>query len=154
MTDITTHDLEAYEAGRRELEEILGLDAEYMQALRGRAQFFLDEGHDERALIMLEMLEELDRRDPMPLLLGVEVLLRLGRSSDARRKIETLLARDPHSLDARVAKAEVELATGSWVQAAATLADVLARDAAGSSPAAKRALALAARAHAAYEACR
>ena len=97
--EITTADVERWAAGKVELKDLIGLDAAELEGLQGRAQFFLDGKHDERALIMLEMLEELDRTDPLPTLLAVEVLLRLGRSDAAEEKVEALLRRRPGDPD-------------------------------------------------------
>lgn len=148
MSEITDHQVDAYLAGKQELVELLGVDADTLDKLRGRAQFFLDGGHRERALIMLEMLEELDRRDKLPTLLAVEVLLDLGRSDAAHEKIFGLLARDGQDPDALVALAELKLATGELAPAADLLRQVLERDPERKTPAGARAHAVAARAHA------
>jgi len=148
MTEITQKHVDDYAAGKVELATLLGLSPEYVTDLRGRAQFFIEGGHDERALIMLEMLEELDRSDTLPTLLAIEVLQKLGRSDAAEEKIERLLARDPHDLDALVAKAELLIATGELAPAAATLEAVVERDPDGRTDAGKRARAVAARASA------
>ena len=92
---LTDAELDAYERGEAELEDLLGLTPQYMDGLRGRAQFFIDGGHQERALMMLEMLEELDRTDVQPTLLAVEVLLKMGDSDRAEEKINELLERRP-----------------------------------------------------------
>ncbi len=145
-------ELDRYLAGERELRDVLGLEPAYVAQLRGRAQFYLDGGHHERALIMLEMLEALDRTDPLPTLHAIAVLLELGRSRDAEEKADELLARAPGDPDALVAKAEVKLARGELVPAAELLGNVVARDPHGTTAAARRALALAARADAAFRA--
>lgn len=141
----TTH---ATVNGFRELKDLLGLGPDHLERLRGRAQFFIDGGHYERALIMLEMLEALDRNDTLPTLLAIDSLLALGRSDGAEAKARALLARDPDDGDALVALAEVQIAVGDLVPAAATLERVVTRDPDGVTEAGRRALAVAA---AAYE---
>ncbi|MEK7703776.1 MAG: tetratricopeptide repeat protein [Myxococcota bacterium] len=148
MSEITNQHVDAYVGGKIELVDLLGVDADTLDKLRGRAQFFLDGGHRERALIMLEMLEELDRRDKLPTLLAIEVLLELGRSDAARDKIDALLARDAHDPDALVALAELRLATGELVAAANLLRTVIEVDPDAKTSAGARAQAVAARAHA------
>jgi predicted Zn-dependent protease len=142
------NELGQYLEGRCELKEILGLSSEYLEQLRGRAQLFLDGGQDERALMMLGMLEELDRRDPLPSLLAAEVLLRQGRSDAALVAVEKVLTRDPQCAEALVTLAEIHLAAGEMVPAAATLSRVLANDPGGATAAGQRALTVAARGHA------
>jgi len=148
MTTLSPQDIKSYAAGTRELRDLLGIDGATYDALRGRAQFFLDGGHRERALIVLEMLEELDRTDALPVLVAVEVLLELGRSDAAAEKIHRLLARDANDADALVALAELKIAIGELVPAADVLARVLEGDPEGRSAAGARARAVAARAHA------
>jgi thioredoxin-like negative regulator of GroEL len=146
--------LDAYLAGKRELHRILELTPEQVQALRGRAQFFVDGEHDERALIMLEMLEELDRTDPRPTLMAIDVLLRLGHSDAAKEKVEALAARHPGSADALTARAQLQIGMGEWANAAETLREVAKRDPSAKTDAGKRGRALAARAYAIFEANR
>ncbi len=152
--DVTDTEVQAYLDGSSELRDILGMNAELVEQLKGRAQFFLDGGHDERALIMLEMLEELDRTDATPTLLAIETLLKLGLSDRAQEKVETLLARTPDDPDALVARAQLELSTGRWVAAAATLERVVNRDPEAKMEATKRALILAQAAYERFEAAR
>jgi predicted Zn-dependent protease len=142
----TTKQVEDWAAGKAELKDVIGLDAESLARLRGRAQWFVDGGHHERALIMLEMLEELDRNDVNATLLAIDMLLELGRSDAAERKIEALLARAPDDPAALVAKAELLIRGGKLVPAARLLEAVVARD--PQAEPARRALAVAARAHA------
>ncbi len=125
MTEFDPTRLEAYDRGEVELKDLIGLDEETMERLRGRAQFFLDGDHTERALIMLEMLEALDRRDPRPALLAADLLLSEGRSDAAEEKIEARLARDPHDAAARFARAALLAQTGRLVPAAALLESIL-----------------------------
>ncbi len=142
-----TKNIEAWVAGERELGELVGVTEEELELLKGRAQYFLDGGHDERALMMLEMIEALSRKEKLATLLAVEVLLRLGRSDAAEQKIEALLARDPDDADALVAKAELLIATGAMAPAAELLTRVLAADGEGRTAAGARARAVAHRAH-------
>ncbi|MEL6547243.1 MAG: hypothetical protein AAFQ82_21645, partial [Myxococcota bacterium] len=76
--EVADTEVQRYLEGKVELGELLGMGAERLEQLKGRAQFYLDGGHHERALIMLEMIEELDRTDHTAKLLAVEVLLALG----------------------------------------------------------------------------
>lgn len=147
MPEISQQQLDDYVAGKTELKDLIGLDADHLEQLKGRAQFFLDGEHHERALIMLEMLEELDRSDTLPTLLAIDLLLGQGNSDAAEEKIETLLARDPDDADALVAKAQLLVQTGQMVPAAELLERVIAEDPDATSDAGKRAQALAARAH-------
>ncbi len=146
--------LDAYVSGKREMHQILEMSAEQLQALRGRAQFFFDGEHDERALIMLEMLEELDRTDARPTFMAIDVLLRMGHSDAAKAKVQALATRHPSSADALIARAQVELALGEWANAAKTLGEVAKRDPSAKSEAGKLGRALAARAYATFEANR
>lgn len=146
--EISDAEMQRYRDGKSELYELLEMSPELLEQLRGRTQFFLDGGHDERALIMLEMLEELDRTSSVSTLLAIDVLLRLGFSDRAEEKVAHLLARDAADPEARVAKAQLELSTGRWHDAAETLAGVIDEDPDGDKPATRRAMALA---HAACE---
>ena len=152
MNSTSTINIEGYAAGRAELKDLLGLTPAYLELLRGRAQLFVDGGHTERALIMLEMLEALDRRDPMPALIAAELLLDDGRSDAAEAKIEAVLAHTPGEPNALVAKAELKIAIGELVPAAAILRSVIDRDPQGKTAAGRRAVAVAARAHRRLEA--
>ncbi len=145
MDGITTQNLERYLAGRVSLQSVLGLGEHDLEPLRGRAQFYIEGGHHERALIVLEMLEALDESDDLVKLHVAAVLLALGRSSEAQDRVETVLARRPDHADAKVSLAEIRLATGDLVGAAALLREVVARDPSGTSAAARRASAVAAR---------
>ncbi|MBI3178472.1 MAG: tetratricopeptide repeat protein [Deltaproteobacteria bacterium] len=143
-------DTQAYESGKRELKDLLGVDAAALADLRGRAQFFLDKGSRERALIMLEMLEALDRTDPASAILAAEQLIALGRSGAAQEKIERVLARAPDHADALVALAQAKIAAGELAPAAELIKRVLARDPDGRTPAGRRALAVTAQAKAKF----
>lgn len=154
MGEVTERQTAAYLNGEVELKDLLGLSPEYVADLRGRAQFFLDGGHDERALIMLELLEDLDRTDMVPTLLAVDVLLRLGRSDAAQAKADALSACAPQCDDAQVACAKVKLAIGEWARAAQLLKGVLARDPQARTSAGRSARALANEAYARFEASR
>jgi len=151
MTTINDKQLDAYVAGKTELKDLIGLSSTDLEQLKGRAQFFLDGSHKERALIMLEMLEELDRTDSAPSLLAIELLLEQGNSDAAEEKIEALLARDPSDTDALVAKAQLLVGIGQMVPAAELLERVVAKDPDAGSDAGKRAVALAAHAHDLFE---
>ncbi len=151
MTDVTQQQVDAYLNGKAELHQILELAPGYVEQLKGRTQLFLDGGHTERALIMLDMLEELDRTDPTPSLVAAKLLLDDGRSDAAQEKIERVLKRDPKNPDGLVALAELEIATADLVGAAEILACVIDKDPDGKTDAGKRALAVAAEAHARYE---
>jgi predicted Zn-dependent protease len=146
MNPTSTMDVNGYLEDRLELKHLLGIDPSYLELLRGRAQLFIDGGHTERALIMLEMLEELDRNDPMPSLIAAELLLGEGRSDEAEAKIDAILARTPGEALALVARAELKIAIGELVPAAALLARVIGGDPEGRTAAGRRALAVAARA--------
>ncbi len=148
MTTFSTQELQAYENGTMELKQLLGFGDDYLQALKGRAQFFVDGGHRERALIMLEMLCALDRTDFTPALLAAELYLEEGASDSAEAHIEAVLARMPDCAEALVAQAELQLRSGELTSAAALLRRVLATDSHGQTSAGKRALAVAAQAHA------
>ena len=89
----TERDLKAYDEGTTELKDLLGLEPDYLEQLEGRAQFFIDGGHHERAVMMLEMIEELDRTQKLPTLLAIDSLLALGRSDAAEEKVRGLLER-------------------------------------------------------------
>jgi len=147
MDPTTTMKLEGYLKNTTELRDLLGIDSGYLELLRGRAQLFIDGGHTERALIMLEMLEELDRKDPVPSLIAADLLLREGRSDEAEAKIDRVLARSPNEPQALVARAELLIAIGELTSAAAILRQVIAGDPDGKTAAGRRALAVAARAH-------
>ena len=140
-------DLEAYAANEMELKDLLGMEAAYIEVLKGRAQLFVEGGRTERALIMLEMLEALDRRDVTPSLVAAELLIKEGRSDAAEAKIESILARMPEHPDALVAKAELKIAIGELAPAAAILKKVIDGDPQASTAAGKRALAVAVQAH-------
>lgn len=150
--EVSDSEVDRYLAGEVELKDILGLDSQFLEQLKGRAQFFVDGEHHERALIMLEMLEELDRQDHTAALMAVELLLQQGLSDRAQAKIEDLLERAPNSADVLVAKAQYELATGRWHDAAATIATVVEADPNAEKEATKRALVLAQAAHEQFEA--
>lgn len=147
MTEITPEQVNDYATGKVELKELVGITTEYWQLLLGRTQFFLDGEHTERALIMLEMLEELDRKDPLPTLIAVELLLKEGRSDAAEEKIELLRARFGESPEVRVAQAELLVQVGQMVPAAEILEGVLNEDPEATTDAGKRARALVHRAH-------
>ena len=151
MTEITAQHAAAYLNGERELRDLIALDPSYIAQLRGRAQFFLEGGHHDRALIMLEMLEEIDRTDALPTLLAVEVLLKQGHSDRAEQKILRLLERHPNSAEARVAHAELLIQTGELVAAAAILEGVIAADPRGRTDAGRRAQGVAGRAYDLFE---
>ena len=151
MAAITEQQLDAYLSGETELKDLVDLDPDYLEQIKGRAQFFVDGGHTERALIMLEMLEELDRKDPLPSLLAIDLLLGDGRSDDAEAKIDMLQERHPNSPDVAVARAQLLVQTGQLVGAAALLEGVLAADPEATTDAGQRARALAARAHDQFE---
>ncbi len=146
-TTITAQQLYAYAAGEVEITDLIGIEPDYIEQLRGRAQFFLDGGHDARALIMLEMLEELDRSDPLPSLLAIEILLRRGESDAAEEKIQSLHERHPDDPNVAIAEAELLIQTGQMVPAAELLKRVIDADPKASTDAGKRAQAVAARAH-------
>ena len=148
---ITAGQVRDWAAGKVEIKDLIGLAPAEVEGLQGRAQFFLEGRHDERALIMLEMLEELDRTDPLPSLLAIEVLLRLGQSDAAEEKIATLLQRRPDDPEVLVAQAELLIQTGQLVPAAALLERVLGKDSDAKTPAGQRARAVAARASALFE---
>ena len=148
MEQITQKEVNAYLAGRAELKELLGFSPEYLQQLKGRTQFFLDGGHKERALMMLEMIEALDRKDTLATLLAVEILLQLGRSDAAEEKVNALLQRRPDDPDGLVALAQLKIAIGELVPAAQTLKKVIDQDQQAKTPAGRRARLVAARARA------
>ena len=152
MSEISKDQVEAYLGGKAELHEILELEPDYVEQLRGRAQFFVDGGHVERALIMLGMLEELDRTDPTASLIAAELLLAEGSSDAAAEKIGQVLERDPNNADALVASAELKIATGQLVPAAKVLEKVISIDPEGKTAAGSRALAVATKAHSQFEA--
>lgn len=147
-------DVDAYLAGSKELHSIIGFTPEQMEQFRGRAQFFIDGEHDERALIMLEMLEELDRKDARPTLAAIDVLLRMGQSDAAKEKVAGLEARDGKGVDVLAGRAALQVGMGEWAQAAATLNELAKRDPDAKTDAGKRGRALAARAYAIFEANR
>ena len=149
---ITPQQIEAYTTGEVELSELLQLEPHYIEQLRGRAQFFIDGDHIERALMMLDMLEELDRTEPLPTLVAIELLLRHGRSDAAELRIEGLLQHCPNSAAARVARAELLVQTGQLVAAAAMLEQVFGEDPEAHTEPGRRAQALAARAFEMFEA--
>ena len=148
MTEITQQHLDQYAAGKAELKDLVGMSAEEVEHLRGRAQLFLDGGHDERALIMLEMLEELDRSDPLPSLLAVGLLLKRGESDAAEEKLAALEGRHPKHPEVQIAKAELLIQTGQMVPAARLLKAVIDQDPQAKTDAGKRAQAVVARANA------
>ena len=154
MAELTDKQARDYREGKVELRTLLGMTPEYVQLLRGRAQFYLDGKHHERALIMLEMLEELDRTDTLPTLLAISTLLELGRSDAAEEKVTALLTRTPNDPDALVAKAELQIAVGELAPAAATLAKVVEADPQAKTSAGKRARVVAQRAHERVEGAR
>lgn len=142
------NDIHAWTKHVAELKDLLGLEPECLEQLRGRAQFFVDEGHLERALMMLEMLGELDRTDSLVTLLTIDTLLALGRSNEAEARVRSLLERNPEEASAIVALAEVQIAGGELAEAAQTLARVIDADPEGMTEAGQRARAVAALAHA------
>ena len=147
MTDVTTKEVENYQKGAIELREILGFDADYFDKLKGRAQFFIEGGHHERALIMLDMIEELDRRDLAAPLMAVELLLKDGHSDAAEAKITSLEERFPDRPDVLVARAELDIAVGRMVPAAERLRRVLDNDPELKTDAGRRAAEVAQRAY-------
>lgn len=151
MTEITQRQLDDYAAGKVELKDLVGIEPAHFEELKGRAQFFLDGGHHERALIMLEMIEELDRTDPLPSLLAVQILLARGESDAAEEKLERLFASCPDNPDVLVAKAELLIQIGQMAPAAELLAQVIDRDPNANTDATKRAQAVAAKANAMLE---
>ncbi|MEM6533428.1 MAG: tetratricopeptide repeat protein [Myxococcota bacterium] len=152
--EVSDAEVERYLNGEVELRDLLGLDTQLLEQIKGRAQFFVDGEHSERALILLEMLEELDRNDRTASLIAIEVLLREGLSDRAQAKVEMLLTRAPEDPDVLVAKAQYELAVGRWHEAAATLERVIEADPGAEAEATQRALVLAQAAHAEFEASR
>lgn len=154
MADLTDKDIEKYLRGEVEMRELAQLSPEQLLQLKKRTQFFLDGNHDERALVMLEMLEELDRKDTTATIKSVDVLLGLGRSGEAMEKVSRLLAADPKHYEGRLARAKVEIAMGQWALAATTLQQLIKEDPKASTDSAKRAHALARQAHAMFEASR
>ncbi len=154
MADLTDAEIEKYLRGEVEMRELAGLAPEQLLQLKKRTQFFLDGNHDERALVMLEMLEELDRKDTAATIKAVDVLLGLGRSGEAMEKVQRLLTADPKHYEGRLARAKVEIATGQWALAAMTLQQLIDEDPKATTDAAKRAHALARQAHAMFEASR
>lgn len=154
MAELTEAQIDKYFRGEVELHELARLSPEELLQLRRRAQHFLDGGNDERALVMLEMLEELDRNDVAATVKAIDVLLGLGKSGEAMKKVQRLLAVEPKSYEGRLARARVELATGAWGLAAATLDELVREDPQASTDSGKRAHALAKQAHALFEASR
>lgn len=147
MGGVEPKQIDAYVEGKAELKDLLDVAPETMEALKGRAQFLMDGGQDERALIVIEMIEELDRSDPMPHLLAATLLLRAGRSDAAQKKIERVLERHPDHPDALVSMAELRIATGNLVEASKLLEKVNGQDPHALTDAGKRARSLAAAAH-------
>ncbi|HSI05009.1 MAG TPA: tetratricopeptide repeat protein [Myxococcota bacterium] len=154
MAELSEGHIEKYLRGEVELRELARLSAEQVQQLRKRAQMFIDGGHDERALVMLEMLEELDRKDTTAAIKAIDTLLALGKSGEAMTKVQRLLALEPKSYDGRLARAKVEIATGQWALAATTLQQLVKEDPTAQTEAGKRAHALARQAHGLFEASR
>lgn len=135
--------LQDYLDGKKELGETLGLGAEAIETLRGRAQFFIDGGHHERALMMLEMLAALDRNDLVVALLVVETQLALGLSDAADGKLDELEAHFGKHADITVSRADLLLRTGHIAPAAELLRQVLAEDPQAQTRAGQRAQAVA-----------
>ena len=154
MAALSEAQIERYLRGEVELRELAQLSPEQLHQLRMRAQAFIDGGHDERALVMLEMLEELDRKDETATLKAIDTLLALGKSGEAMTKVRRLLVANPKSFDGRLARAKVELATGEWALAAATLQQLVNEDPTAQTESGKRAHALARQAHRLFEASR
>jgi predicted Zn-dependent protease len=136
------------------MQELVQLSAEQLAALRKRAQALIDAGHDEGALVLIEMLTELDRRDQRAALKAVDLLLGLGRSTEAAERVTVILKADPMSYDGLLARAKVALATGAWGLAAATLEDLIKRDPEAKTESGQRAHALARDAHRLFDASR
>ncbi len=154
MAELSEAQVERYLRGEVELRDLARLSPEQLLQLRKRAQMFIDGGHDERALVMLEMLEELDRNDTTATLKSIDTLLALGKSGEAMDKVQRLLAAAPGSYDGRLARAKVELATGQWALAATTLQQLVEEDPDAQTESGKRAHALARQAHGLFEASR
>lgn len=108
-----------------DLRTLVNADEALLQRLRGRAQFFLDGGHHERALIMLDMLDSLEPGNIDVDLWTIDVLLKLGRSDAADEKLQSLLAAQPDNPDLRVSQAELWLQTGEPGRAAALLRELV-----------------------------
>ncbi|MBC7794799.1 MAG: hypothetical protein H7Z43_13930 [Clostridia bacterium] len=146
--------VDSYLAGSSELHTLIGLTPQQMEQFRGRAQFFIDGEHDERALIMLEMLEELDRKDARPTLAAIDVLLRMGHSDAAKEKVAALKAKDAKNPNALVAEAALQIGMGEWGYAVSTLKELAACDPDAKTDAGKRGRVLAGKAYAMFEANR
>ncbi len=125
---VRQEDLNAYDTGRKELRHIIGMSDDAFSQLQGRAQFFIDGGHLERALIMLEMLEALDRTRMHVPLWTVDILLKLGRSDAAEEKLRELRERFGDTTDIQVSTAELLLQTGRPYDAASLLHAVIEND--------------------------
>lgn len=141
MHDVNDHqDLAPYLSGQLELREVMGLPDALMDQFYARAQFFVSGGHWERALIMLERLEELDRKDLRPVLAAADVLVELGRSFEAEARLLRVLAAEPDHLDALACMVRVHLARADVHGAADMLRRIQSIDPQYVSPAARRAL--------------
>jgi predicted Zn-dependent protease len=111
--------LQRYLDGQATLKDALGISTEYLSQLRGRAQYYVDAGQWERALIMLDMVAALDRSDSAAELLAAEVELRMGRSFAAESRIRAVLESQPDSVDAHLASAAVYMARANLTDARA-----------------------------------
>ena len=66
----------------------VGFRSEHLKLIRGRAQFYIEQSCEERALMMVELLIELEGPAPSLIAWEVELLMRLGRSTEALLRVE------------------------------------------------------------------
>lgn len=118
-------DISDYLSGKKELKDLLGFSQQDIVNLKGRAQFFLDGGHEERALIMLEMVEELDRKDSAATLAAARLLARRGESTSALEKLTLLKYRLGELPMILFLEAEILVNIGRVVEAAPLLRSVV-----------------------------
>lgn len=140
MSSSTDADVDRYFSGEAELKDLLGLDPGYLESVRQRAQYFIEAEAWERALLLLELLEAVDRTDQKPALLASQALLELGRHDEARLKLLPLLDYPAVQVDALVLLARLHLRRAQLAEAAVLLKQACALDPEFRTDAGRRAL--------------
>lgn len=102
----------ALDRGECELASVLGMGDEQLADLAARARWYLEQGDDERALIIAEMLEALDGSSLEGQLLLIDVLLAAGESDRASHHGARLEACGASPALVQIVGAQLELARG------------------------------------------
>lgn len=102
----------ALERGECELASVLGMGEEDLADLVARARWYLEQGDDERALIIAEMVEALDGSSLDGQLLSIDVWLAAGESDRASDHWGRLEACGAGPALVQIVGAQLELARG------------------------------------------